>query len=128
MFGGFALLLMEIRFEHRGVVLEDWRGWIPLACSGAMLLLISLGTWLWAKCGRKILLGCYALIFLLGVCGVIIHADGHFFERVNDLSSVWTQSIEDSANIKAHYPPLLAPLAFTGLGLIGFLFCLEKKD
>ena len=28
--GGAALLLLELRFEHREVLGETWRSWIPL--------------------------------------------------------------------------------------------------
>jgi len=28
--GGMALLLCELRFEHREVLGETWRSWIPL--------------------------------------------------------------------------------------------------
>src|SRR5207302_10597476 len=29
--GGSALLLLEVRFEHREVLGETWRAWLPLA-------------------------------------------------------------------------------------------------
>ncbi len=29
MFGGFPMLLLEIRFQHRAALIDDWRPWIP---------------------------------------------------------------------------------------------------
>lgn len=127
MFGGFSLLLCEIRFEHRAVLLEDWRPWVPIAICGLMLVVIPVVSWLASIGARRTLMGCYVLTMCLGVFGLIVHSDGHLFERLNELVSVWTSSLQAGAEIKAHHPPLLAPAAFTGLGLIGLLFCVNEK-
>ena len=34
---GAAFLLVEVRFEHREVLGETWRGWIPLTCAALLL-------------------------------------------------------------------------------------------
>ena len=36
--GGVALLLFELRFEHREVLGETWHSWIPLVYSSVTLL------------------------------------------------------------------------------------------
>ena len=127
MFGGFLLLLCEVRFEHRAVLLEDWRPWIPVAFCGFMLAAIPLLNWMSSTFTRRALLGCYLIALCLGLFGLIVHSEGHLLERLNELVAVWTSSLQAGAEIKAHHPPLLAPLAFTGLGLIGVLFCVSEK-
>jgi hypothetical protein len=128
MFGGFFLLLCEIRFEHREVLVEDWRPWIPIVFCGLMLVVIPLATWLWGRGGKKVLCGCYCLTMCLGLLGLVFHSEGHFIQRLSEIFSVWLSTLQDGAAIKAHHPPLLAPAAFAGLGAIGLLFCLEKKS
>jgi hypothetical protein len=45
--GGFVTLLLELRHEHRVVLGETWRAYIPLACAGAVLLAgaVALARW-----------------------------------------------------------------------------------
>ena len=47
MLGGVALLLCELRFEHREVLGETWRSWIPLIYAAVTLLggLVALLRW-----------------------------------------------------------------------------------
>src|ERR1700733_8381406 len=75
--GGFLMLMCEVRFEHRQVVGEDWRGWIPIVYSGLMLILVPLGTALFNRGGKKLLLAVYAIGVVIGSIGVWLHADGH---------------------------------------------------
>src|SRR5207245_5568510 len=48
---GAASLLVEVRFEHREVLGETWRGWIPLAWA-ALVIAAGVPAWLaWARGG-----------------------------------------------------------------------------
>jgi len=127
MFGGFLLLLCEIRFEHRAVLVDDWRPWVPLILCGFMLVAIPVATCLWEKGGQKALLGLYLVTFCLGGIGLYFHAEGHLWQRLGELFTVWTSSLQTGAIVKANHPPLLAPAAFMGLGLIGALLDLDVK-
>ncbi len=127
MCGGFLLLLCEIRFEHRAVLIDDWRPWIPLILCGFMLVAIPLATGLWEKGGRLALLGLYFVTLCLGGVGLFFHAEGHLWPRLIELFTVWTSSLEAGAVVKANHPPLLAPAAFMGLGLIGALLTLGDR-
>ena len=52
---GAAFLLVEVRFEHREVLGETWRGWIPLAWA-ALVIAAGVPAWLaWTRGGRKLL-------------------------------------------------------------------------
>jgi hypothetical protein len=67
-------------------------------------------------------MGLYGLAIGLGALGVFLHAEGHLRERLMDLLTVWTASLQSGASIKGTYPPLLAPLSFIGLGTVGLIF------
>ena len=125
MFGGFTILLNEIRFEHRTVLLDDWRPWIPLLLCSLMLVAIPLGTYLWERGGRNALLSLYVLTSGTGLLGVLFHSNGHLVQRLHEFFFVWTNSLQTGSLLKENHPPLLAPAAFIGLGLIGALFTLE---
>jgi hypothetical protein len=50
--GGFAFLLLDIRFEHRLVLSEKPVAWIPIVFSGTMLLLSVPSLIWWEPRGR----------------------------------------------------------------------------
>jgi hypothetical protein len=127
MSGGFFLLLCEIRFEHRAVLVDDWRPWIPIVFCGLMLMVIPIATLLWDRGGNKVLLGSYFLTACLGVLGLIFHSEGHLMQRLFEIFSVWSSPLQAGATIKALHPPLLAPAAFIGLGSIGLLFSASEQ-
>ena len=127
MLGGFFLLLCEIRFEHRAVIVDDWRPWIPIVFCGLMLVVIPVATLWWDRGGKNVLVGCYCLAAGLGILGVVFHSEGHLLERLMEVFSVWLATMQAGAAIKALHPPVLAPAAFMGLGLIGLLFAATEK-
>jgi len=126
MFGGFLLLLCEIRFEHRAVLIDDWRPWIPIVFCATMLVLIPLAGLLWHRGGKKFLIVAYALTMCLGLLGLVFHSEGHLLQRLEEMFVVWTSSPQTGASVKVLAPPLLAPCAFLGLGSIGILFCMQS--
>jgi hypothetical protein len=127
MCGGFFLLLCEIRFEHRAVLTDDWRPWIPIVFCGLMLLVIPFATLWWDRGGKSILVGCYCLTACLGLLGLFFHSEGHLVPRLIEVLSVWSSTLQAGAAIKALHPPLLAPAAFVGLGFLGLLFAADEK-
>lgn len=125
MAGGFLLLLLEIRFQHRAALIDDWRPWIPIVFCNIMIYLIPIAGLFWQKGGKQILACSYFLTIAMGAAGVYFHSEGHLIWRVMELTRVWLIPPNQGAEIVAHYPPVLAPLSFMGLGLIGLLFCFE---
>lgn len=122
--GAFVLLLVEVRFEHRIVVTEKWQAWIPIVYFATMCVLIPI-TLLFLKrkpCVR-ILTGAFVLGMFMGVLGSWFHTKGEPLSRVMhvvkaDLSEPGHLMEDDEG------PPPLAPLAVSGLSLIGVLVCL----
>lgn len=128
MSGGFLMLLLEIRFQHRAALIDDWRPWMPIVFCNLMIYLIPVAGIFWHKGGKQILLCAYCLTIALGAIGVYVHSQGHLVERLVELLRVWTIPPGQAAEIAAHYPPVLAPLAFMGLGSIGLLFCFDSQQ
>jgi len=118
-----SLLLVEIRFEHREALGEAWQSWIPLLYSGAMLALGAASLIRWHRGGRQALLVGFAAACLIGLLGLWFHSEGHPISRVLQVLAAWALRPGDSGGIKAGAPPVLAPLAFVGLGSMGVLAC-----
>jgi hypothetical protein len=118
----FAGLFMELRWEHREAIGETWHAWIPLVFCGAATLLGLLGVALWHGWGRALLLGCFAVACAIGVLGSFFHGGKHPIQRVERVVSAWTLKPGDDGGTKVgEGPPVLAPGAFVGLGLIGLI-------
>lgn len=123
--GGISLLLVEIRFEHQAVLGEKWQSWIPIVYLSSMLLLGTLGMATFRRIGRRLLIGCFIGLAIVGLLGFWFHSKEKPIQKVaeivtTDLSTpghLREQSDEDTT------PPVLAPLALVGLGAIGVLVC-----
>ena len=127
MFGGFVLLLCEIRFEHRDAMTDDWRAWIPIVFSALMILLIPLAGAFWRRGGWKMLISAYSADCVCGHFRYDLHSGKHPLARFIEVFSVWFMPLAQGAKIKVHHPPLLAPAAFIGLGLIGMLLAWQAR-
>jgi hypothetical protein len=121
--GGFSLLLVEIRFEHREALGQAWQSWIPLLYSGAMLLLGLAAMARWNSGGRRVLMAGFAAAVLVGLLGLWFHSEGHPVSRVLQVLGTWALHPGDGGGIKVGAAPVLAPLAFVGLGWLGVLAC-----
>jgi hypothetical protein len=126
----------DVRVEHNQVIRETWHAWIPIIFSFAMLIVIPIGLYMWGRSGRKILLTCFALSAVVGIAGFVFHMKENPAGAVQHTISVLQQPPAVSNNDRVtgnipkappkrgqHWPPLLAPLAFAGLGLIGMVCC-----
>jgi hypothetical protein len=125
---GAAFLLCEIRFEHREVLGETWRSWIPLAYA-ALLLLAGIPAWLrWSGTGRRVLAGLFAAALAVGFLGAWFHSEGRPASSLRRVAAAWALPPGKDGGIKVgSAPPLLAPLAFCGLGLLGLLACASDE-
>jgi hypothetical protein len=126
----FALLLLELRFDHRHVLGEHWQAFVPLIYSGAMIVLGGVALGLWQRGGRTFLFWGFSLALAVGVVGFWMHNEDAPQESVGRVLSAWSQPVEheehhhEEAALQA--PPVLAPLAFAGLGLLGMLSCARR--
>jgi hypothetical protein len=122
---GYLLLSSEIRYEHRAVLAERWQAWIPVAYSLMMATVGMLCAVTWTRIAQALLMCGFAAGILVGAAGVWFHTDGHLAQA----ASRWLTSILSAPGQVLSLestPPMMAPLAFMGLGLLGLLLCLER--
>jgi hypothetical protein len=122
--GGAALLLAEIRFEHREVLGETWQAWLPLGYAALLLLAGGAALLRWRQGGRQILAALFALGFVIGALGIWFHSGGHPLTHALQVLSAWRVPPGQNGGIKiGSQPPTLAPAAFWGLASIGLIAC-----
>src|SRR6266851_518823 len=121
--GALSLLLVEIRFEHREALADAWQSWIPLFYCGAMLALGAAALTRWHRGGRQVLMVGFAAAFLIGFLGLWFQSKGNHISEVFRVLATWALRPGDAGGIKIGTPPVLAPLAFVGLGSMGVLAC-----
>lgn len=133
--GGFAFLMLEIRYEHRAVLLDERAAWIPIIYSGLTLLIGGILLALWERGGRLILSLWFGGAMIVGGLGVWFHSGGHPLKAaalagqsaklvLSKPQSPDAASAAPEADVGG--PPLLAPLAFCGLGMFGLLACSRR--
>ena len=122
--GGVALLLFELRFEHREVLGETWRSWIPLVYTGVTSLAGGIALLRWDAGGRRVLAVLFGVGVAVGLLGFWFHTGGHIVAGLRDVLAAWRIPLGQDGGIKiGSKPPALAPLAFCGLGTLGLLIC-----
>lgn len=125
--GGAALLLVELRFEHREALGDTWRAWLPLVYLGVVLVAGSLALVRYHRGGRRVLVALFAPAVVLGALGVWFHSHGHPFHALGDIAAAWHAPPGSDAGVEVgSQPPVLAPAAFIGFGLLGLLSCLRR--
>ena len=105
--GGFGVLLVEVRFDHRFVVGEDTVGWIPIFYSIMMMVASLIGLFFWRRGGRQVLFVGFLLAIFVGLAGFWFHTNARLIRSVQHEFSAWVRKIPDEDR-----PPALAPLAF----------------
>ena len=126
--GGVAMLVCELRFEHREALGETWRSWIPIVYGIATFLVGSAALLRWERGGRKVLAVLFGAGLLVGLLGFWFHTGGHPFNGVRDVVSTWLVTPGKDGGIKmGSRPPALAPLALCGLGTLGLLACTSRR-
>src|SRR5205085_2300079 len=102
---GAAFLLLEIRFEHREVLGETWRSWIPLGYA-ALLLACGIPAWMrWSNGGRKLLAALFAAALAIGLLGAWFHSDGRPFRTMARVAAAWALPPGKDGGMKAGSAP-----------------------
>lgn len=136
---GFLTTLVEVRYLHRGAVLEYKAAWVPTIAS-AVALIASLAALLGGLALRKVGATVLALVALAGLAGVYFHT--HFkpdaflvlVGLAKEPAAATAPQPDDFAAFeqeaekeKAAAAPALAPLGITGLALIGAVAAFKGK-
>lgn len=146
--GAFVVLMFEIRSEHQDVLGEHTIAWTPIIYSGLMIIVSFACLFFWRGGGRQILFWAFAAALIVGVVGFWQHNEHHFGQRINYVFTVWGNSTAKKQESDEHseaenqdhhsdgdhdhelsaplMPPVLAPLTFAGLGILGMLACAKR--
>jgi hypothetical protein len=101
--GNLAFLAVDVYVAHSVNAFERPQEWIPVALSIAAPLLLAIG-WM-ARLERILGLVVGWASVAVGVGGMLFHLQSHFFEEQTIRNLVYTA-------------PFVAPLAYTGVGLL----------
>ncbi|HZX97086.1 MAG TPA: hypothetical protein VFE90_21400, partial [Myxococcales bacterium] len=87
--GGAAFLLFELRFEHREVLGETWRSWIPLVHAALLLSIGGTALLRWHEGGRRVLAVLFGVGIAVGLLGFWFHTGGHPAAGLRDVLLAW---------------------------------------
>lgn len=125
--GGLASLLIEIRWEHRVELERQWQTWIPLVYISLMLIGGVISLYRWESWGAKVMGIGFALSFVVGALGVWFHGGDHLVGNLLRVLTAWMIPLGTNGGVKvSSEPPIMAPLAFIGVGLLGVLACSKR--
>jgi glucan phosphoethanolaminetransferase (alkaline phosphatase superfamily) len=118
---GFTFLLLDTIIEHWPIFEQELIAFVPLVFSFAGIVLGVFTVVMWKE---KLIYWFQILLvisILVGVAGLYFHVEP--FEEETNLTA---EEIEHEANEKEK--PLLAPLSFAGIAVIGLLGTLRKWE
>lgn len=121
--GGFLFLFVETLIEHNEVMSENFIAYAPILFSAFGLVLALLAAIKWQQKWIRILHVYMFLALFTGLGGLFFHNK----ERVLTKETLKVEALEDEEYETAgekkdeHAPPILAPMAFAGLGAVGLL-------
>ncbi len=124
---GLALLLVEVRFEHQAVLGKRWQAWIPLAYTSIMLIAGGVSLAIWGRGGLLVLKLGFGITPFVGLTGFWLHSKGDPWMAMCMVLKV-VYMVPGKIPLDGGGPPVLAPLALAGLGLLGLIICHANCD
>lgn len=125
----FVGTAVEVRYLHQVAMRETWAAWIPVIIS-----VVGLFACLFALCAeqwqRQVALGLFILTIIAGPVGFYFHTKMNFGEMTRVFRAEGDKQLMKNAKGDVD-PPALAPLAISGMALIGLLAAKgawERKD
>ena len=120
--GGFLFLLIETRIEHDEVLKKHLPAYVPMLFSAVGFVLALVTGFSWKERWIRVLHVYLFIVLLVGLGGIYFHnAERVFGEEDHETAAVQRIGAEHEENEEESHTPLLAPLAFTGLGVVGLL-------
>lgn len=120
--GGAATLFLDVKYEHRFVLGEDWKAYIPLVASGAAIVATFLA-FAQAQAARTFAWVLFALVFATGLAGVYFHTG----LKPVMFTRYLKEPAQSAQNVSGFDRPTIAPLSYTGLGLFGMILAWPGK-
>ncbi|MBI5021846.1 MAG: hypothetical protein HZB59_10460 [Ignavibacteriales bacterium] len=121
--GGFLFLFIDTLLEHQDVLPNERPAFIPIIISliGFIIALLAVQGW---KDGIIRWLHIYLMLtILVGFGGIFFHNRERFESDEEKSELVEEEEKSDEAS-----PPILAPAAFIGLGVIGLIGTARKRQ
>lgn len=115
-------LFLEIRYDHNHVLMHKNIAWTPIIYSAVMVIAGAISLAFWESWGRTVMLWLFGAGVIVGLLGFWLHNMGHPFDGIGTMLSAWAGQHPDPTS----RPPVLAPLAFAGLGTVGWALCLPR--
>ncbi len=115
-------LFLDIRYDHNHVLRHWTIAWAPIVYSAVMVVAGAVSLAFWDKGGRATMLWLFAAGAIVGVVGFWLHNMGHPISGLGVMLAPWAGQRPDPQS----RPPVLAPLAFAGLGALGWAACLRR--
>jgi len=115
--GGFVFLLIETLMEHNEVMEEKLAADIPIVASALGLVIATFAALTWQESSIRLLQAYLVVSLLVGLGGLYFHNEDRF-ERQEDKRVERRNKEEDEHERGEELPPMLAPLAFAGLGTV----------
>ena len=119
---GYVTLVFDLRYEHNHALKHHSLAWTPIIYSAVMAVACVIALVKWDQAGRSLLLWLSGVGFIVAILGVWLHNDGHILTGLHTLLSVWAGQRPDPTKD----PPILAPLSFAGLSLLGMAACSNR--
>lgn len=117
---GFLFLIVDTLLEHVDAFKDEPLAWIPVAFSAVGLAIAGVALVRWNETWIRVLQWCFMAALAVGVAGVYLHVADRFESEEERVA-------EHGDDAKEHeMPPILPPLAFTGLGAFGLIGTLRK--
>lgn len=115
---GCLFLVVEVLIEHREILGEEWVAWAPIVACG-LVCLISFWAFVRWRVGTQKAMGMVSAVMLVvGLAGVYFHnADRLEHEEEHEVEAYE----ESEQGEEGHHPPVLAPLAIFGVGVLGLM-------
>jgi hypothetical protein len=92
-----------------------------------MLVAGVIGLYRWDSWGRRVLQVGFSLCLIVGALGTWFHSQNDPVGNFRRVLTAWALPLGANGGVKiGATPPEMAPLAFIGLGLMGFLACSRR--
>jgi uncharacterized membrane protein len=112
---GYLTLVFDLRYDHNHALKHNAIAWTPIIYSAVMTVVSLIALALWERNGRRLLFWLSATGIVVSLLGFWLHNSGHIATQVGTMLSVWAGQHPDPVT----QPPVMAPLAFAGLALLG---------
>ena len=117
---GFLFLAVDTLLEHIESFGPEPLSWVPVAFSVLGFAVVAVAALRWGERWVRLAHWCFLLALAVGALGLVLHVADRF-ESEEELVA------EHGAAAKEHKPPpVLPPLSFCGLGVIGLIGTLRR--